>query len=50
MITDYLGTPDEILKYNAFWWKNTPNETYTRPSDGIEFPTNQLTAYTLDEI
>jgi hypothetical protein len=49
MITDYLGTTEEILKYNAVWWKNTPNETYTR-DDGYDFPTNQLTAYTLNEI
>ena len=40
---------NDIIKYNANWWKNTPNETYTR-EDGYSFPTNELTAYTLSEI
>ena len=39
-----------ILNKNSWWWRNTPNETYYREDIGMNFPTNLLTAYTLDDI
>ena len=39
-----------ILNKNAWWWRTTPNQVYYNEDNNTNFPTNDLTAYTLDEI
>tara|TARA_B110000046_G_scaffold46685_1_gene51756 strand:+ start:170 stop:1099 length:930 start_codon:yes stop_codon:yes gene_type:complete len=43
---------DAFMKFNALWWKNSPNETRQRMTKGglLNFPTNYMTAYTLQEV
>lgn len=44
--------PYEFMKKNAEWWTSTPNEKALRmtPGGGLDFPTNFMTDYSLDDI
>ena len=47
-----LVDADEFMKFNAQWWKNSPNETRVVMTPGglLRLPTNYMTLYTLEEV